>query len=77
MTAWQTLTAHSTLPFGTAWQHLHALRSGVVINDALSVEIEFMPVDAYLSNDSIEAEVQDTSVEVVVDLEAVDLEVAE
>ena len=40
MTAWAQLILRSTLPAGTAWQHLNAQQagSGIVMNDGFTVE---------------------------------------
>jgi hypothetical protein len=50
-TAWQALTANSTLTSGTAWEHLNAQGGGsdVVIHaDGIGVDIDMVDVTVYL-----------------------------
>lgn len=78
MTAWTQLTQHSTLPSGTAWQHLNAqlASGGTIVNDGITVDIEFSSVDAEIADDAILAEINDTGIVVELD-EGIEVEVME
>lgn len=56
MTAWQKLIAGSTLPSGTAWQHLNAQGGGsgagdIFIYDEIGVELMAQDYDVELSGE--------------------------
>ena len=75
MTAWQILTAGSSLPSGTAWQHLNAQAGGgsITLNiyGETVAELE-AAMDAELESPELAAELEtaDLSVELLADLEA-------
>ena len=61
MTAWSILTASSSLPTGTAWQHLNAQQGGGPVTLVLYGETsaELMPeISAELDSEELEATVQ-------------------
>lgn len=76
MTAWAQLILRSTLPSGTAWQHLNAQQagSGVVINDGVEIELDFVPFEVEVLMQDVEAEVADEPI--VVEVEDAPVEVA-
>jgi len=75
MTAWQILTAGSSLPSGTAWQHLNAQAGGgsITLNiyGETVAELE-AAMDAELESPELAAELEtaDLSAELLADLEA-------
>lgn len=77
MTAWNVLIMHSTLPSGTAWEHLNAQEAGgtgVVVNDGIEVELDFEPIAMELQMQEVEAEVADEPI--VVEIEDSPVEVS-
>lgn len=79
MTAWAQLILRSTLPSGTAWQHLNAQEAGgtgVVVNDGIAVELDFAPIDMEVLMQDVEAEVQDEPVVVEIEDAPVEVELA-
>lgn len=78
MTAWQILTANSTLPSGTAWQHLNnQAGGGVVVNDGIDVEVNTMNVEIELDVTVLEIEASDAPITVEFSNEPIVLEVEE
>lgn len=85
MTAWAQLILRSTLPAGTAWQHLNAQQAGggVVMNEGVAVEVDFDPltlevlmqdVEAEVADEPIVVEIEDTPVEVSLAADPIELE---
>jgi hypothetical protein len=70
-TAWQALTANSTLPSGTAWEHLNAQdggSGGVVIHaDGIGVDIDMVDVTVYIEP-PVEYEVEVDSAPIVIEI---------
>ena len=57
MTAWQVLTHNSSLPSGTAWQHLNAQQGGGPVTLVIYDQIEaVMMADIEASIDQLELE---------------------
>ena len=80
MTAWQTLTANSTLLSGTAWQHLNnqtAGSGGVVVSDGINVEVNTMTVEIELDVSTLEITMADVPVVIEFSNESIVLEVPE
>lgn len=81
MTAWEILTSNSTLPSGTAWQHLNSQGggggSGVIVNDGIDVEVNTMNVEIELDASTLEIEAADAPVAVEFANESIVLEVEE
>ena len=77
MTAWNVLILNSTLPSGSAWDHLNAQQAGgtgVIVNDGIAVEIDFEPVALEVLLQDIEAEVADEPI--VVEIEDAPVEIS-
>lgn len=79
MTAWAQLILRSTLPAGTAWQHLNAQQagSGIVMNDGFTVELEASPIDVELDTGEIDVAVEDSPIDTQVDDSPIYVEVQE
>lgn len=79
MTAWAQLILHSTLPSGTAWEHLNAQSagSGLIVNDGIAVEVEASQIDVEIDAGEIDVTVDDAPVEVLVDDSPIYVEVQE
>ena len=83
VTAWNVLIMNSALPSGTAWNHLNAQDAGLVINDGVTVEIDFEPITAevlmqdvevVIVDDPLVIEVEDSPVEVSLVADPIELE---
>ena len=87
MTAWNVLIMHSTLPSGTAWEHLNAQEAGgtgVVVNDGVVVELALDPltlevlmqdVEAEVADEPIVIEIEDSPVEVSLVADPIEMEI--
>jgi hypothetical protein len=79
MTAWEALTAGSTLPSGTAWQHLNAQGgSGPGIAQFYGeIEAEYLmaDIDAEIDLDSIVAEIEDAELDAELDDNTIEAEI--
>ena len=77
MTAWDSLKAASSLLVGNAWTLISNPRTGVVVNDGITVELGTMQVDVELQDSPITAEVVDTSYVVEVSTQVIEVEICE
>ena len=80
MTAWAQLILHSTLPSGSAWDHLNAQQAGgtgVVVNDGIVAELELSPIDVEIDTGDLDVAVEDAPVEVSVEDAPITVEVQE
>lgn len=80
MTAWAQLILHSTLPSGSAWDHLNAQQAGgtgIVVNDGIVAELELSPIDVEIDTGDIDAIVEDAPIEVFIEDAPVYVEVQE
>ena len=76
------LIANSTLPTGTAWQHLNSQgggggTSGIIVNDGIDVEVDTVTVEIELDASALEIETADAPVTVEFANESIVLEVEE
>lgn len=89
MTAWDQLILHSTLPSGSAWDHLNAQQAGgtgVVVNDGIAVEltdlsvlvaIDAAPIEVEVDTGDVEVVVEDSPIQVVIEDAPISVEVQE
>lgn len=70
MTAWQVLTSNSSLPSGTAWQHLNAQQGGgpvtLVIYDQIEAVI-MADIEASIDQPELEAVIESADIAATVD----------
>lgn len=79
MTAWAQLILHSTLPSGTAWEHLNAQSagSGLIVNDGIAVEVEASQIDVEIDTGEMDVTVEDSPIDTQVDDSPIYVEVQE
>ena len=88
MTAWAQLILRSTLPSGSAWQHLNAQAtgSGLVVSDGIAgelvdlgvlVAIDAAPIEVEVDTGDVEVVVEDSPIQVVIEDAPISVEVQE
>lgn len=78
MSAWETLTAGSTLPSGTAWEHLQAQGGGdsvIIIGDGMDLEVDIQDMTVELSGVEMEIEVVEDAYDIEIDLTGMEVPV--
>jgi hypothetical protein len=79
-TAWEQLLLKSSLPSGTAWEHLiSAGGSGgtLWLVDGLEVKMDNTCIEAVVDMDDIEVTVDDNNIEVEIDLDDIKVEICQ
>jgi len=79
-TAWEQLLLKSSLPSGTAWEHLiSAGGSGgpLWLVEGLEVEMDNTCIEAVVDNDDIEVSVDADNLEVEIDLDEIEVEICQ
>ena len=70
MTAWQVLTSNSSLPSGTAWQHLNAQQGGGPVTLVIYDQIEAVmmaDIEASIDQPELEAVIESADISATVD----------
>lgn len=70
MTAWQVLTNNSSLPIGTAWQHLNAQQGGGPVTLVIYDQIEAVmmaDIEASIDQPELEAVIESADIAATVD----------
>ena len=70
MTAWQVLTSNSSLPSGTAWQHLNAQQGGGPVTLVIYDQIEAVmmaDIEASIDQPELEAVIESADIAATVD----------
>lgn len=79
MTAWEVLTANSSLPSGTAWAHLNAQQGGGPITvqyfGELEAELLMADLDADIDQGDIEAELESAELEAELDNNTIEADI--
>ena len=79
-TAWEILTGNSTLPSGTAWEHLNNQQGGsgvgVVLLDGLEVEMEERHVDVEVDLSALDVEVETQELDVEIETNEYEVEIS-
>ena len=70
MTAWQVLTSNSSLPSGTAWQHLNAQQGGGPVTLVIYDQIEAVmmaDIEASIDQPELEAVIESADIAATID----------
>lgn len=70
MTAWEVLTSNSSLPSGTAWQHLNAQQGGGPVTLVIYDQIEAVmmaDIEASIDQPELEAVIESADIAATID----------
>jgi len=79
-TAWEVLITNSTIPSGTAWEHLNnqgGAGTGFYLIDGLEVLMDNDCIEAEVDLELLTVEVDSDNIEVEVDLDDIEVEICQ
>jgi len=79
-TAWEKLKLKSSLPSGTAWEHLSSPGGSggpMWLVEGLEVEMDNTCIEAEVDLETLELQVDDNNIDVEVDLDEIEVEICQ